>query len=318
MPVLAQIHEQKRSIEFKRILIATDFSQASRRALSFGLAIARRYNSTLTVLHAVPPEPREPLPMEHLPLQLNRGLAEAEQRMKQLGEEVRFRDCTQRLVVDQGQVCDVIASAIERDNIDVLVLGTHGRGGLMKAVLGSVAEQVLRLAECPVLTVGPHVAPCASEQVEFQRILFATDFGAPANKALPYAITLAEDHQAKLVMLHMVPPLSAADLGPAVYGPYACLAEELIDCQCKMREKSISKLKNLIPANAKLASEPEYVAGLDFLPEGILEVAWSRKIDLIVMGANRTGSPRLAAHTPWAVTHDVICRAKCPVLTVSS
>lgn len=78
------------------------------------------------------------------------------------------------------------------------------------------------------------------------------------------------------------------------------------------------KLRELLPPNTKLAAEPEYVVGMDFLPEGILDTATAHRIDLIVMGANRTASPRVAAHIPWALTHEVICHAKCPVLTVSN
>jgi len=72
----------------------------------------------------------------------------------------------------------------------------------------------------------------------------------------------------------------------------------------------------MIPPKTELAFEPEYLAGMDFLPEGILDMAAARSIDLIVMGANRTSTPRMAAHIPWALTHEVLCHAKCPVLTV--
>ena len=71
----------------------------------------------------------------------------------------------------------------------------------------------------------------------------------------------------------------------------------------------------LLPSSTKLAVEPEYISSTDFLPEGILETAAIRRIDLIVMGANRASSPRVSAHIPWALTHEVICRASCPVLT---
>ena len=76
------------------------------------------------------------------------------------------------------------------------------------------------------------------------------------------------------------------------------------------------KLKDLLPSDTNLASQPEYVTGTDFLPEGILDIAAMHKVDLIVMGANRVPSARVAAHIPWTLTHNVICEAKCPVLTV--
>jgi hypothetical protein len=72
----------------------------------------------------------------------------------------------------------------------------------------------------------------------------------------------------------------------------------------------------LIPLNARLAVEPEFLTGTDFLPEGILETAAQKDVQLIVMGGNRTSVPRVAAHIPWALIHEIICHATCPVLTV--
>jgi nucleotide-binding universal stress UspA family protein len=315
MSVLAQIHPLNQSVGFKQILIATDFSDASRQALAYSIAIVRRYSSALSMVHAISPEPREPIPLPALPRKLNRRRLEAEHEMKSLADEFEIDDLNHHLLLESGRVWDVLGSVIQREDIDLLVMGTHGRAGLKKLVLGSVAEQVLRLAPCPVLTIGPHVPPVGSGPVEFKRILFATDFGAAASKAFPYALSLAQDCQAKLVLLHMVPPMPVADLGPAVYGPPGPAAEEYMKWQRATRDESMRKLRKLIPPNMPLAAEPEYISGMDFLPEGILECAAAHRTELIVMGANRTSSPRTAAHMPWALTHEVICHAKCPVLT---
>jgi nucleotide-binding universal stress UspA family protein len=314
MSVLAQLHPQNQSVGFKQVLIATDFSDASRRALAYAIAIVRRYSSALSIVHAIPPEPREPIPLPALPRELNRRLG-AEHEMKSLGDEFEIDDLNHHMLLEPGRVWDVLGSVIQREDIDLLVMGSHGRAGLKKLALGSVAEQVLRLAPCPVLTIGPNVPPVGSGPVEFKRILFATDFGAAASKAFPYALSMAQDCQAKLVLLHMVPPMPVADLGPAVYGPPGPAAEEYVKWQQASLDESMRKLTKLIPPNTALAAEPEYMAGMDFLPEGILESAAAHRIELIVMGANRTSSPRMAAHIPWALTHEVICRAKCPVLT---
>lgn len=316
MSAVTQLHNPKHSIEFKQILIATDFSDASERALAFAIALASRYGSALTVVHAVPPEPRDAIPLERLPRELNRPWLAAEEQMKKLKANARINDVRHHLQLEQGPVWDVLASVIERKEVDLLVLGTHGRGGLKKLALGSVAEQVLRLAPCPVLTIGPRVPLADLSSLDFKRILFATDFGPACTKAFPYALHLAEDHEAKLVLLHMVPPMPSPDLGPAAYGPSAFAAENFTQWQRTMRDESVIKLRNLLPSNAKLAAEPECLAGTDFLPEGILSVAAAHKTDLIVMGANRTLSPRVAAHMPWALTHEVLCQAQCPVFTV--
>jgi nucleotide-binding universal stress UspA family protein len=210
----------------------------------------------------------------------------------------------------------VFSSVSQRENIDLLVLGTRGRGGLKKLALGSVAEELLRLASCPVLTVGPNAVPITSEVADFKSILFATDFGSAAAKAFPYALFLAEDCRAKLILLHMVPPMSVVDIGPSAFGLGAYAAENLTEWQARMRKESSSKLMELIPSNAKLVVPPEYVVETNFLPDGILDTAATYQAELIVMGANRARSARLVAHIPWAVTHDVLCEARCPVLTV--
>jgi nucleotide-binding universal stress UspA family protein len=320
MSAIAQIHDRKQRIGFKQILLATDFSEGSQRAFAYATAVARQYGSVLSVVHVIPPEPRDPIPLEPLPRQLNRLWLDAEQKLKTLG--ARLNDLDHHLLLEQGPVWDVLARVVQLEKIDLLVLGTHGRGGLTKLVLGSVAEEVLRLAPCPVLTVGPHVPSAVSGAnsgtFEFRRILFATDFGPASANAFPYALSLAEENQAKLVLLHMVSPMPATDLTPPVYGSSAYVAEEFMKWQRTMREKSTRKLRQLLPDDAKLAAEPECVVGTDFLPEGILDVAATHKTELIVMGANRTSSPRLAAHMPWALIHEVICQAKCPVLTVNN
>ena len=104
-----------------------------------------------------------------------------------------------------------------------------------------------------------------------------------------------------------------ADLGPATYGPSSYAAEKFTAWQRTMRDESVTKLTELVPTNANLAAKRECLAGTDFLPEGILDAAATQGADLIVMGANRTPSPRMAADMPWALTHEVICHAKCRV-----
>jgi len=305
------------SIAFKHILMATDFSKASERALDFAIAIARRQGSVLSLVHAIPEEPHGQVYVGPSPHELDRRRLEAELQMKHLGEGPQIKNLPHHLLVERGGIWDVIASEIQRQNIDLLILGTRGRGGLKKLALGSVAEEFLRLASCPVLTVGPKVPPPATAD-GFARILFATDFGPASDAAFPYALFLAKEYHAKLFLLHMVPPMPPTDVGPAVYGTSAYAADEYLKWQRATRDEGMKKMKDLIPCDAGLAAEPEYLSGSDFLTEGILDAASAHRIDLIVMGANRTSVPRIAAHIPWALAHEVIAHAKCPVLTVSS
>jgi nucleotide-binding universal stress UspA family protein len=315
---VAQPAEIKRleTVGFKRLLLATDFSEASERALSYALAFVSRYGSDLFIVHATEPEPREPIPMDPLPRELDRARLEAERQMKRLGKSARLRDLPHNLIVEKGEVWDVLSSVIEREHIDLLVMGTHGRRGFTKLALGSVAEEVLHLAPCAVITVGPNVAPAAAGAVDFHEVLFAADFGKPSNKALPYAVAIAESCGGHLVLLHMVEPIPVAEIAAAAYGPPIYAAQELAKWQSARKRESKEKLADLLPSGLKWISPPSFEVGMDFLPEGILETARHFKSELIVMGANPTESPRLAAHLPWAMTSEVIRKAKCPVLTL--
>ena len=316
MSATAQVRERKHRIDFKQILIATDFSEASQRALDYAIALAHRYGSALSIVHAIPSDPHEPAPIYLLPRELDRVRLAAERQIKQIDADARLSDLNHRVLVERGPVWDVLAAEIQRENIDLLVLGTRGRGGLKKLALGSIAESVLHQAPCPVLTIGPNVPAADSKTTEFKHILFATDFTPLSPKAFPYALSLAEDYQAQFVLLHMVPPMPIADLGPTSYCPGPFAAESLLKWQDATRRDSAKALRTLLPADANLAATPEYLVGLDFVPEGVLEVAQAHKAELIVMGAMRARSPRIAAHIPWNLTHEVIAHASCPVLTV--
>ncbi len=317
MSAVAQIREQKQHVGFKRVLVATDFSATSERALAYSLPIVRRYRSKLSIVHAIPLEVRETITWDPLPRELDRQRLDAEEEMGRLAEEARIKDINPHIFLTQGPAWDVISSIIQRENTDLLVLGSHGRGGLKKLALGSVAEEVLRLAPCPVLTIGPNVPPVNAGRAEFKTILFATDFGPAADKAFPYALSLAEDCQAKLVLVHMVLPIPVSDMGPGAYCPGVYAAEELTEWQATAKEESVRRLRELVPSGTKLTRQPAYVVRTGFLPEAVLATAAAHDADLIVMGANRTPAVHMITHFPWALTHNVICEARCPVLTVT-
>ncbi len=302
--------------DFKRILFATDFSEASERAQSYALAFAVRYTSEVFVLHATEPQPREAIPMDPLPRELDRERLQAERQIRHLTKSSKFKHISYVSIVERGRVCEVLSDVIDRERIDLLVMGTHGRRGFTKLALGSVAEEVLHCAPCAVLTVGPNVSPALAGPLDFRQILYATDFGKASAAALPYAVSLAQDCGSKLVLLHMVEPMPVADIAPAAYGPPAYAAQELAKWQFARKRESQIRLAELLPASGRWSEPPVLEVGMDFLPEGILETARHHKADLIVMGANRTESPRLTAHFPWALVSEVIRKARCPVLTV--
>jgi nucleotide-binding universal stress UspA family protein len=107
-----------------------------------------------------------------------------------------------KIEAEQQTLWSNLAKAIQEKKIDLIVMGTRGRSGVGKFLLGSSAEEVFRQAPCPVLTVGPH-SPAKAPH-EFTRIVFATDFSPESVAALPYAVSLAQECQAHLTLLHVV------------------------------------------------------------------------------------------------------------------
>jgi len=300
---------QEATVSFKNILLATDFSDASEKAFKFATAIARLHSSKIYLVHVIPPGSNSLIPQ----IPGHRLRHEAEREMETLASRSEFKQIAHETVLRVGSVWSVLSAVIRGQNIELVVLGTHGRGGLKKLVLGSVAEEVVRRAGCPVITVGPHIDAPLSTTGEIHRILFTSDFHPASAKALDYALLLANQSQAKLILLHVMPPAGLPEPGVTFFNEAA-----INEWQAKVIATAKEKLEKLLPPYAKLWSEPEYAVGFDFTAEGILKVADERMADLIIMGANRPMSAKLSAHLLRAVTYEVIRHAKCPVLTVSA
>ncbi len=304
-----QIPQQDATLSFKNILLATDFSDASEKAFNYAIAIARLHGSKLYLVHVISPDSTSIIPpppsdwMRH----------EGEREMESLARRSELKLIAHEAVLRTGSVWSVLSAVIHQQNIDLVVLGTHGRGGLKKLVLGSVAEEVVRRVGCPVITVGPHIDLPLGEVGEFHRILYATDFHPASAKALEYALLLANQSQANLILLHVMPPAALPGPGLIFYHE-----EAINEWQARVTASTTQKLEKLLPASIKLWSEPEYVVGFDFIAEGILKAAAERAADLIVMGANRPLSAKVSAHALKAVSYEVICHSKCAVLTVSN
>lgn len=309
MTTHAVVPEQPTGVSFKNILLATDFSDASEKAFNYAVAIARRHGSKISLVHMIPPESMSFIP--EFPGERQRD--EAKRQMESLASRSELNQIPHETVVRAGSVWSVLSAVIHQQDIDLAVLGTHGRSGLKKLALGSVAEEVLRRAGCPVLTVGPHIDATSSQTGEFHTIVFATDFHSSSGRALGYALFLANEPETKLILLHVMPPAALPGPGQSFHD------EEAINkWQANVRATIKEKLQKLLPPVVRLWSEPEYAVGFDFIADGILKVAFTRKADLIITGAKRPTFVKVSAHSLGAVSYEVIRRANCPVLTVSA
>ena len=287
-------------VSLNKILFTTDFSDYAERALPYAVGLARHYGGTVFVAHAIPPEPRRPLPLEPVPPELDELRYEARHAMDTFVRSAPLAGVRYEVVLQKGEIEPVFQDMVKNHAIDLVVIATHGRGGLKKMLLGSVAEEIFRTVTCPVLTIGPDVKRNELAAGKLQRIIYTSDLTAASLHAVPYALALAADYGAQLSCIHVIEDFTTI---PLYYRERA------------MRDAR-EELEKLAPAGAGLASEPQIVVVSGEPAEKILQLAADVHAGLIVMGARHQGSARLMAHLPWACTHKVICHANCPVLTV--
>jgi nucleotide-binding universal stress UspA family protein len=276
------------------ILVATDFSPASRRALPYALAIAGYYKAELTLLHVILPE--------HFSLKGNRTARDAAFRDMKKIEERLPQDVAHRVLIEQGTIWPVISDVLSQYRVDLIVTGTQGRLGLQILFLGSFAETVFRRAKCPVLTIGPKSCAAKPNSV-VQNVLFATDFSAEAEAAEPYAFSVAVRRRAKLSLLHVVKP-----------GFPQWRNRPQRDQQAISYAKERLCATSSYEASRRMAPLPDLITEVGPVVETIVNVAVRLKADLIVLGASAPhGLADRLGETP---AYRVVCAAPCPVLTV--
>jgi nucleotide-binding universal stress UspA family protein len=287
-----------KAIELKNILFATDFSPAAVAAFPYAVAFAEEFGAKLYAVHAKTPENYALPATEVWPIanaQLERDTADLKRTLQQLQPKIETE-----VIIAEGGVSAVVEAIAEEKKADLIVLGTSGRRGIGKFILGSVAEEVLRRATCPVLTVGPHVAVSAPHEKKFRKILYATDFSETTPLAVAYAIGLAHEHAAHLTLLHVVERAKAGEL---------VMPQEL-------EAAAINRLNLYVEHEPGLAFPPKVLVLHGAPADKILEVARKEGAELIVLGVRKNSDTLRATHLPAAVAHKVISEAACPVLTI--
>jgi nucleotide-binding universal stress UspA family protein len=289
------------------ILYPTDLCESSPRVFELACALARDHGARLIVLHVqLPPLGTAEVIERRDPQVYYAGVWQA---LRQLQPPAANILVEHELAV--GHPASEILRVARETQAGLIVMGTHGRSGLGRLVMGSVAEAVVREASCPVLTVkfpaGDEVERPATSAgtLSVRTILHPTDFSAEARGAFDLACALARDYGARLVVVHVkpIPPLLGSEFG-AVFPP------EPADVYDSLRQQ----LSNMRPANAGIPVEHHLLEG-DAAGQ-ILHQAADCKCDLIVMGTHgRTGVGRMLL---GSVAEAVVRQASCPVLTVKA
>jgi nucleotide-binding universal stress UspA family protein len=290
--------QAKTRISLENILFATDFSASSEGALLVAKSIARRYGAKMYGVHVNKFEDYTSVSPNAWPAM--KDLEEKEMREDTERLENELQGVEHEAMVRQGRVWDAIEEIIRAKDIDLIIVGTRGRSGLERVLLGSVAEEILRHAPCPVLTIGPHVKTWSNEYAQMREILYATDLNADLPKATPFAVSLAQENQAHLVLLNVI-----EDPKPG----------ELVN-QAQVGDFRKRRLEELVPQEAGLWCEPTVIIEEGPAPEKILDVAKRRHTDIIVLGVRPTKGIMAATHLAKGTAYRVIAEAPCPVLTV--
>ena len=189
-------------ISLKSILYATDFSPAAEAALPYVKGLSRQYGATVHAVHVRLPATYPIVGPEMMPQVIEAAEEQAKFEAQELHE--MLAGIPHDVSVTEGVLWPTISDTIHDKNIDMIVIGTRGRTGIGRALLGSVAEEIFRRAPCPVLTVGPHISKDTERRLEMKEILYTTDFSPESLSALPYAVSLAQEHQARLTVLHVI------------------------------------------------------------------------------------------------------------------
>ncbi|HKM81216.1 MAG TPA: universal stress protein [Candidatus Acidoferrum sp.] len=286
-------------VRFRNILFATDFSQAAAQAIPYVKKIAEHYDADLVTLYVRPPVVNPMTPPANWPSYIEAAAAEDDVHRQEVLNT--FAGIRTQALIEEGDIQGCLAAAIEKNNTDLVIIGTRGRTGLGKLLLGSVAEEIFRTVSCPVLTVGPHSDSSQGPSGELREILYATDLSPESRAAAPYAISLAKEFQARLILMHVI-------------------TEQPEDLVVPVNVKAgLEKLlRELVPPEAEASCKPEYIVECGDPADMILKFADVKKMHLIVLGVRpEKGAPGAETHhLPTAIAYKIVAHAECPVLTV--
>jgi nucleotide-binding universal stress UspA family protein len=291
-------------LRIERILCPVDFSESSVNAYDYAESLARHYQAKLFLNHVVdfdlPPYEYYALSTD-LEEVYRKTCADAQDQLLQLAKSHSKNGVQPECLVQEGAVTESILSFAEAQGVDLIVMGAHGRKGFDRAMLGSVAEKVLRKAHCPVLVVGKpkhdFISPgSAQEPIQLHKILFCTDFSEHAHRALEYALSAAADYHAELTLLHVLENIpSSADIEEAI-------------------ATATRQLDELIPPEGVKAGKIKTLVRIGRAYQQIVELALETSADLLIMAVHGRHALDLAVF--GSTTYRVIQLGPCPVLAV--
>ncbi len=274
-----------------------DFSPTSTAALRHAIRIASLCHSTVSLLYVVDPS-LYGMTSEGIGVAVDCAERDSELMMAELHREGILNVPKPELTITVGSVWQAISNVIEEKRPGLLVLGTHGRSGLPKLVLGSVAERAFREASCPVLTVGPRARSFKLSGTEAKHFLVPTDLSHASSNALRYGLSLVRATGGDMTLLHVL---------------------KLPGRRADETTLSAAEVKNQLSGflDEHPGAETMVKPRVEFGPPAptIVAVAEQTHSDMIVMGLrawSTEGAPM------WRTAYEVVTQARCPVLSMRS
>jgi nucleotide-binding universal stress UspA family protein len=296
------------SLQLKSILVATDFSPASDQPLLQAISIARHYGAKLYVVHIVSSLGFVLAGAGVLGLATEAAWRDMEQLEEELSHMGMLKGLDSHFFVTDGRVCEELEDIVQREHIDLVVVGTHRRKGVGRLLIGSVAEQIFRYSSCPVVTIGPHSEIMCEEKARSDRsLLFVTDFGSASLKTLPHAISLANRLRKHLILLHVLSPVPEP-------GNRWFRAGDVDQIKERAKVATVQRLAKLVSGNIAVEEQPAFMVGFDEPAKGILQTAEALQTEMIIMGLTKRTYVETISHLLWATANEVVCGAACPVL----
>jgi nucleotide-binding universal stress UspA family protein len=280
------------SVAIRNVCVATDFAECSERPVQHALALARHFGATVHLLHLVLPSKFAYLP-EMIPAAEEAAGRDSDQYLARLTGAHKLEGIELRRWIEEGEISDVIGDFVQKHHIDMLVVGTHGRSGIPRFLLGSSAQQIFHAVRCPVLVVGPR-APAAGSQLQLKKVLFSTDLSPESLAAVPWVLTAVREWHTELDVLHV----------------------------CGSGKPEHAERMQQLRARLESALDEKERAGLRLhLLRGkpmpcVTDFAFYNHEDAIILGLN----PHRGLYDGpfWSHAYEIIRHAPCPVLSVRS
>jgi nucleotide-binding universal stress UspA family protein len=280
---------QASRVRFKNILFATDLAASSISAQAYALLLAQMFGSHLFVLYVHTGPGLSPRYQQAW----TSGAKGEARAIAQLEDFFRASQVPFTLLVEQGEVPEVLDRVAGENAIDLIILGTHGRKGFSHVFFGSMAENVSRSSTSPVITVGPRAR--TGFENSLRTIIYGTDFTEESRLALPYAVSLAQEFHAELVIMHVAP-------------------EHMLSNRLHVEGYLMNRLKTLAPQSRFPWCNLKHIVEFGQPVRQILEAANDWNADLIVLGLHN--SVQFTSHFPERLSYSIVCDAPCPVMSV--